>query len=808
MEQERLEISGADSPEQPTVSGDILIVDDNAESLRLLSAMLSAAGYKTRPAPSGELALRALETIEPDLILLDIRMPRMDGYEVCRRLKQDERTRHIPVLFISGLSETEDKVKGFGAGAVDYIIKPFQEEEILARVKTHVTLSRMHRKLEQIVDERTRELVHTIQLLGEEIRERKRTQQELAKNSAFIESILENIPDIVTVVDANEFRVVRLNRAAEQLFRTDRENIIGRSLDDLFFGKNADFYREKYSEVLCTGKTVEIPNGRMIDRDGQQHWLHCKMIPLAGQDGDVEYIIIVCEDITERKQIEEERRRLAEAVSQLDESVIITDRDGDILFVNPAFERITGYAKEEVLGKNPRFLKSGQHDTAFYQQMWETLASGRTWKGEISNKKKNGDIFIEKSTISPIFDDRGQIVTFIAVKDDITEQQALEAQLRHAQKMETVGRLAGGVAHDFNNMLSVILGTVQLMMMRQGEENPLLGDLRQIQQAAMRAADITRQLLAFSRKQVVDPRVININPLIRDVTRMLKRLLGEDIDISFFPADDLNNIRIDPGQLHQIVTNLAINARDAMPNGGKLTLETANVVFDDVYCRVHAGFQAGSFVMLAVADNGTGIDPDILPHIFEPFFTTKDQDRGTGLGLASVYGAVKHNNGFINVYSEPDQGTCFKLYFPACIDEVEELPSESECRNLRAPSLTVLLVEDDGMVRLLTENMLATLGHRVLAASTPDQALEICRDQGQDIDLLLSDVILPGMTGKQLFTRIRQIVPSMNVVYMSGYTANVIAHQGVLDDEVVFLQKPFSIQELEEKIVKVTNQDS
>ena len=768
-------------------TGDILIVDDNAESLRLLTEMLSDAGYKTRPAPSGELALRALESIEPDLILLDVRMPGMDGYEICRRLKANEFTRHIPVLFISGLTEIEDKVKGFAAGAVDYIIKPFQEEEVLARVYTHVTLSRMHRNLEQLVEERTREL---------------------ARNSSFIESILENIPDIVTVVDAEEFRFVRINRAAEELFEMCRDEILGKSAVELFPSERATFYLEKYKEVLRRGELVDTPEVNFEDSDGRVRWLHSKMIPLPGADGKIEYIISVCEDVTKRKQIEEERRRLAEAVSQLDESVIITDRQGTILFVNPAFERNTGYRREEAIGCKPNILKSDVHEEAFYAGMWQTLLAGRTWKGEITNRKKNGDLFIEKTTISPIFDRKGRIVTFIAVKDDITEQRALEEQLNHAQKMETVGRLAGGVAHDFNNMLCVILGTVQLLMMREQPESPILKELRQIQQAARRSADITRQLLAFSRKQVIDPRVININPLIKDVTRMLNRLLGEDIDILFVPEQDLHNIRIDPGQLHQIITNLAINARDAMPEGGKLTLETANVFFDDAYCRIHAGFRPGSFVMLAISDNGTGIDPEILPHIFEPFFTTKEQDKGTGLGLASVYGAVKHSNGFINVYSEPGKGSCFKLYFPASIEKEEVSPIQDEQTQQAMRSLTVLLVEDDEMVRLMTENMLVTLGHRVLLAENPDQALEVCGEEGENVDLLLSDVILPGMTGRQLFTRIRQVVPAVRVLYMSGYTANVIAHQGVLDQEIVFLQKPFSIRELEEKMIEALRDSS
>jgi len=428
----------------------------------------------------------------------------------------------------------------------------------------------------------------------------------------------------------------------------------------------------------------------------------------------------------------------------------------------------------------------------------ETQQEPLTLDRPVNRQTKNDELTSVVDAIN--FMRSNAVQAYRQLKEETSKKIKLEQQLQQAQKMETVGRLAGGVAHDFNNMLGVILGTVQLLMMREDGKSQIFGELRQIQQAARRSADITRQLLAFSRKQVINPKVININPLVRDMTKMLKRLLGEDIDILFHPDPDLRNTEVDPGQLHQIITNLAINARDAMPEGGKLTLETGNVMFDEAYCRDHAGFRPGCFVMLAISDNGIGIDPEIMPHIFEPFFTTKDQDKGTGLGLASVYGAVKHGNGFINVYSEPGKGTCFKLYFPASIEKeekglVHEEPVEKEIR-----SLSVLLVEDDKMVRQLTKRMLATLGHRVVCASTPDEALEICAAQGESIDLLLSDVILPGMTGKQLHARIQGILSEIRVVYMSGYTANVIAHQGVLEQNIIFLQKPFSIQDLAEKI--------
>jgi signal transduction histidine kinase/CheY-like chemotaxis protein len=437
--------------------------------------------------------------------------------------------------------------------------------------------------------------------------------------------------------------------------------------------------------------------------------------------------------------------------------------------------------------------------------MWDTLTSGEAWRGEIINKAKDGTLFTEEATISPVFDNKGKIINYIGVKHDVTKQRVLEDQLRQAQKMETVGRLAGGVAHDFNNMLNVILGSAELVMTRDDLDDSILKNLQQIQKAAERSADITRQLLAFSRKQVIEPRVVKLNPLIKDIEKMLGRLLGEDIDILSVPEKEIWNIMADPGQIHQIVANLCINARDAMPQGGKLTIETANVTFDDNYCKGHAGFVPGRFVMLAISDNGIGMDKEILAHIFEPFFTTKEEGKGTGLGLASVYGAVKHNNGFINVYSEPGQGTTFKLYFPQCAGKAEK-PKATVKAPKAFKTVAILLVEDDEMVRNLTMMMLEKIGHTVVVAETPEEALALFEKVGMDIDLLLSDVVMPQMNGKSLKKSIEALKPGIKTLLMSGYTANVIAHHGVLEKGMHFIQKPFSIEDLARKVREAIEQ--
>ncbi len=779
--------------------GDVLIVDDNVDNLRLLTDMLSAAGYKVRPAPNGAMALRSLATIQPDCILLDVRMPEMDGFEVCRRLKADEKTSGIPVLFISGLADVEDKVKGFRVGAVDYIVKPFQQEEVLARVETHVLLSRMRYRLEEEVAERTIELTRTIEQLDAEIRERKKIERQLEEKHKFIESIMENIPDVVYVVDASEFRLLEINRAGEQWFGRTREELVGKNAYDLFPEERADRYKQRFEDVLSRGGMVEYPDARVLTANGEYQWMHTRVVPVFNDDGEPEYLIGISVDITRRREAEEDRSRFFEAVRQSAESIVITDTAATIQFVNPAFERISGYRSEEVVGRNPRILQSGKYDKEFYRQMWDRLSRGKVWQGELVNKKKDGSLFTEDVTISPVMDESGVMVNYIAVKRDVTEERNLEDQLRHAQKMEVVGRLAGGVAHDFNNMLSVILGTTQMLLLRDGLDEGMVRELEQIRAAARRSADITRQLLAFSRKQVIDPKVVDINQLVADITKMLARLLGDDIEIIFVPDEGVGRIKIDPGQLHQVIINLCINARDAMDNGGTLVLETLEVVFDDEYCRQHVGFQPGHFVMLAVSDTGTGIDDDIKEHIFEPFFTTKEEGRGTGLGLASVYGAVKHNKGFINVYSDPGIGTTFKLYFPVCADdENEEVVPKTDV--VAVGPLSILLVEDNPMVRQLTTSMLEVMGHTVLVAETPQEAVSLCKTKHPAIDLLLTDVVMPGMTGKVLHQVVSTFYPELKTLFMSGYSANVIAHHGVLDDGVHFLQKPFSMQELAQKI--------
>jgi signal transduction histidine kinase len=380
------------------------------------------------------------------------------------------------------------------------------------------------------------------------------------------------------------------------------------------------------------------------------------------------------------------------------------------------------------------------------------------------------------------------------------EREKLKTQLLQAQKLESIGRLAGGVAHDFNNMLSVILGRADLALRKVDPADSLHRDITQIRQAAQRSADLTRQLLAFARRQTIEPKILNLNEVINDMLNMLCRLIGEDIDLSWMPTENLGLVKMDPAQVDQILANLCVNARDAITGAGKILIETSNTAFDETYCNEHPGFLPGEYIMLAVSDNGTGISDETLPNIFEPFFSTKKAGEGTGLGLSTVYGIVKQNKGFINVYSEPGQGTIFKIYLSRHNPTEKAKRSKTITYMPQGGSETILLVEDEPMVLNLARQMLESLGYQVLAVNAPSDALQVAEHYKGTIDLLVTDVVMPEMNGPQLAKQLTVIFPSLKTLYMSGYTANVIVHHGVVSEGVKLLQKPFSKEELAAKV--------
>ncbi len=485
-----------------------------------------------------------------------------------------------------------------------------------------------------------------------------------------------------------------------------------------------------------------------------------------------------------RDSANDAHQQLVAAVHQLSETVMISDRAGRLTYVNPAFERMSGFASSEVIGRKPNFLKSGRHDEGFYQGMWSKLQQGGIWNDRIVNCRKDGSIYTVEATMSPVRDQRGDVVSYVSVQRDITQQINLETQLRQAVKMEAIGRLAGGIAHDFNNLLTVIMTSCHFLAADLHDVDPMLQDVHSIQDAGTSAMALTRQLLAFSSKQTVRPAVLNINDTMTSMEKMLRRLIHEDVDLDLDLDASLGHIRADVSQIEQVVMNLAVNARDAMPQGGGMRIQTRNVTVEDQ-----------PFVLLTVQDTGMGMDAETKARIFEPFFTTKDVGQGTGLGLPTVYGIVARFGGFIEVESEVGAGCTFRLHFPrvAAEDTVAPVPrrASGSGRGER-----ILLVEDDAVLRSLTRRLLESAHFSVLEASDSEHAQLLVEREDEQIDLLFTDVVMPKVNGMELAQRARVVRPELLVVFTTGYPDEVIAAQGVLASDISLVAKPYDADAL------------
>lgn len=501
-------------------------------------------------------------------------------------------------------------------------------------------------------------------------------------------------------------------------------------------------------------------------------------------------------DITARKEADRAIHLRSAALHAAANAMIITDRKGTIEWVNAGFTNLTGYAAEEALGRNPRELvRSGAHDQPFYKNMWDTILRGDVWHGEITNRRKDGTLYLEERTITPFKDEQGEVVHFIAIGRDLTEQRSLESQLLQAHKMETVGRLAGGIAHDFNNLLTVINGTVELMMLDVARDDPFRADLKEVRDAGARAALLTRQLLAFSRKQVMKFDVVDLNDLIVGVQEMLRRLIGEDIKLVLTTAARIGCVRADPTQIEQVLLNLSVNARDAMPSGGTLTFSTANVRVSDVHDPEHPTLVAGEYVLLQISDTGAGMSDAIRRRVFEPFFTTKGPGKGTGLGLSMVYGIVRQSGGSIYAKSEPGSGTTFSIYLPR-VEAVSKSVTPLSSPAATPGTETVLLVEDEVGVRRVAERVLALAGYTVMTASNGEDAIKLLTAHDGAVSLMLTDMVMPGIGGWELAERCRELRPQMKVIFTSGYSDDAVLYDGRLGRNFPFIGKPYSASEL------------
>ena len=636
-----------------------------------------------------------------------------------------------------------------------------------------------------------------------DITESKQAEERVADALNFNLTILRTSPVGILVYKAYG-PCISANEAAAAIIGSTKEQLLQQNFRQLESWKHSGLL--KAAEAALAEGTEQKLEANLTSTFGKQSWLNCRFAPF--QYASEPHLFLIMTDITERKLADQFQARLATAVEQAAETIVITDTSGTILYANPAFEKTSGYPREEVLGQNPRLLKSGKQDNDFYRQMWETIGRGEIWSGHIINRRKDGRLYEEEATISPVRDSAGAIVNYVAVKRDVTRERQLETQMHQAQKMEAIGQLAGGVAHDFNNILGVIIGYSDLLALDLATDSPMRNHVEEIQAAAARASGLTRQLLLFSRKQTVEPVVLDLNEAVKDLDKMLRRLIGENIEMTVTPGKDIGHIRADPGHIGQVLMNLAVNARDAMPDGGKLTIATRNVTLDETRARAGDRLTPGNYVMLSVSDSGIGMTPEVQARLFEPLFTTKPAGKGTGLGLATCQTIVQQSGGCIDVESEPGQGATFKIYFPQNEKPLETAVQPAQKRPLPRGKETLLLVEDEPFVRHLAAGVLEAQGYTVLRANNGQEALNLVQSHKDlPIHLVVTDVVMPRMGGKIMVEWLKATNPGLKVLFTSGYTDETIADEGVLGPGVAFLAKPYSPETLARKVRAILDND-
>jgi two-component system cell cycle sensor histidine kinase/response regulator CckA len=626
-------------------------------------------------------------------------------------------------------------------------------------------------------------------------------EESLTQSEAGFRLLFMNNPQPMWVFDTQTNRFLEVNRAAVTHYGYSRDEFLKMRITDIRPPEDVPRLLEDAAQARNGLRHAgcwrhRLKDGRIIDVE-----ITSDSLSFAGKNA----VLVVAQDVTERKRAEEALRNTEEKYRSMVENAVggiyQTTPEGRFLSVNPALANMLGYdSPQELVDSITDIAQQLYVDSKRREEMKHLLQQqGELRDFEFQLYRKDGSQIWVSTNIRAIARD-GAVLRYEGMIEDITKRKLLEAQLLQAQKMEAVGLLAGGVAHDFNNAISVITGYTGLLQMRFPVGDPASHYLEEISKAANRAATLTRQLLAFSRKQVIQPVTLDLNSVISDMEKMLRRLIGEDVEIVITRDPDLGRVKADPGQVEQILMNLAVNARDAMPHGGKLIVETANVELDETYVRRHAYFKAGPYVTLSFSDTGYGMDKETQARIFEPFFTTKEAGRGTGLGLSTVYGIVKQNNGYIRVYSEPGKGTTFKIYLPPVHGAVQVPLYAQAPEVLPRGSGTVLLVEDEDALRTLARNSLESHGYSVLEAANGDGAIAVAEGHPGSIELLLTDVIMPGMSGRELANRLVGIRPEIRLLYMSGYANDLVARLGALDPETMLLEKPFTLRSLLTKV--------
>jgi len=869
----------------------ILHLEDDPDFAEVVKALLERDGLRTKTVVVDNLDsfISALGREQFDIILADYGLPSCTGLQALQAAR--EKWPHIPFLLVSGTLGEEAAIESLKQGATDYVLKQWPERLVPA----------VRRAVQEAFERAQRQLAET----------------KLISREKYLRALTENSLDVLTILD-REGRFQYNSPSLKQLLGYEPGEVAGRNAFELVHGEDLPSCLAAFERALQNPELRVTHEFRFRRKDGS--WCHLEVV---GQnrldDPEIAGVVLNSRDVSQRRQVEARLRLQSAALESTANAIVITDRTGNVTWANPAFTRLTGYSLKEIQGQNPRLLKSGRHDQAFYKSLWDTILAGRVWQAEMVNRRKDGSLYTEENIITPVRDERGEITHFVAIKQDVTarkqadqalvesehrfsvfmanlpvaafikdhdgrtlfankylqglfgwrewemkrttellpavvaekmtaddrkalaegplvvqetvvdkegrertfetykfpilvngkpvllggvaldvtERRELESQLRQAQKMEAVGRLAGGVAHDFNNLLTVIRGYADLLV--QDPQNVKgVEHLRQIASAAERAAGLTRQLLAFSRRSAMQMATVDMNALVDNLTKMLRRLIGEDIVLETTYGAGLPPIRGDASTLEQVIINLVVNARDSMPEGGTLNIRTRAVKIDDTHVHHHHEARAGDFICLSIRDSGCGISPEVMAHLFEPFFTTKDVGKGTGLGLATVHGIVKQHSGWIEVSTAVAAGTEFLIYIP--VAPASEWPAAKEARSPMATARgqeTILLVEDEALVRGLAGHILSRCGYQVIEADCAATALALWDQKASQIDLLLTDLIMPGgMSGRDLADKLRQARPGLKVIYTSGYSPSRAGQDHRVLEGLEFVPKPYSPDKL------------